>query len=1456
MYGHALDLLNWKRRLPQVPLPPSQRRFARIHIVSRNIFHCQIFFHLRSYLCSFRLCGRASAEAMKVHSADTDLPPDKSHGYLRKLVEAFLVNKANSADYSEAWKAKFSRTPTWCDADMSIQQINRGLATGNRVALYARSFFQKGLFKIGCFVQRWAWTTIIISLILYTLCCGGLRNVIIETDIVKLWVSQGGRLNEELNFLSRVQHESQRVHKREAPIQPVNGGNHSRPPPRLPHARRGPELPKENGLGGGFQVVIQTPTQDGENALTRDGLLKHVDLMQEISQYTVQLHGENWTLSDICFKPPGPGFTDGPLAKLMSTLLDKIIPCIWITPIDCFWEGSKPLGPNPPLVLGEEISAFVASLPKGNITWKNLDPTAVMSEVGALFDLGPIGNFFERAGIGSAYLDRPCIEPLDPECPPQAPNHFDRCAALTKFYDWNNGLPMSDKVILKEKELPKEGNTPDIAESFLSDFIGIGKRKKRQADQSGQGATTSGSKNETKKSDDYYAYQDENDYDTSNITEKKKEARNIPCLQYGESLLLWMQENRDRWGEFLTEKEFPVYPNYGEVMTGGCKGFGKNIMRWPEDLIIGGVKREGAQLASAEALQSVFLVASPFDVFIRYKEPKPEVKPLLDTASWSPGKAEQVIVAWQRNFTVALYNHKANLEVEGTRVFHPLASTSIADMLEEFSQFNYLIIVLGYGLMIIYAAWTQLRWKGRWLAVNSNVALSFAGVFLVTYSSICGLGLATSMGINFNAATTQIVPFLSLGLGIDDMFLLLHNYDELVHTVHHQEMGILLKETGMSIMVTSINNILAFVSGYVLPIPALRSFCSQTAVLLLFNLLSLMFIFPAFIGLDLRRRRAGKRDLCYCCSPSTAEGIDGPASELGREASERSLPSKVDSSAELTHGFDNNKSTEFVRDDPWYTIGGFLNLYYIPALKMRSVKLVVIVFSIAAFIFGLFGMYSSTLGLELSDVLPENTAPAAFLRAREKYFSFYPMYAVLRGQTIDIPQQQEQIEDYRRAIAKSEFVIKVDGRPSEEYWMSLFRIWLRSLDKSLEKEIAAETIDMSTGNALKGKKPAPEALIAARLACSFGSTFNCTHRLGKIRFVDEKGFIRPDGFYNYLTAWYNVDNMMYYVSQASFFPVPPSWAYSPAPVAVPPAQKLLYSQIPFYLTNLVNTPVIVRMIEGIRGTCEEFTSEGLDNFPQGLAFTFWEQYLSLRINLFFAIVIIAFAVFAVISLLMFNPWAAAMVMVIVVTTTVELGGFMGLVGIKMNPISAVTLITAVGIAVEFTAHVVLSFITSLGTVDERLQSCLEHMFVPVFHGAISTLLGIVMLVFSQFDFVIKYFFVVMSVLVLIGIFNGLCLLPVLLTIIGPESELKPKNGSNRLPPPPPLEGSRSSSLYKEIISRPDEGELRHRSNRGSPLEVEMRNRSAGEEPSPREHNFHDSLSTINEEAEVSRTMRL
>jgi hypothetical protein len=55
-----------------------------------------------------------------------------------------------------------------------------------------------------------------------------------------------------------------------------------------------------------------------------------------------------------------------------------------------------------------------------------------------------------------------------------------------------------------------------------------------------------------------------------------------------------------------------------------------------------------------------------------------------------------------------------------------------------------------------------------------------------------------------------------------------------------------------------------------------------------------------------------------------------------------------------------------------------------------------------------------------------------------------------------------------------------------------------------------------------------------------------------------------------------------------------------------------------------------------------------------------------------------------------------------------------------------------------------------------------------------------MLAFSEFEFIVIYFFVVMSALIIIGMINGLALFPVLLSLIGPPCEITPVNGGNRL----------------------------------------------------------------------------
>ncbi|TMS35883.1 hypothetical protein L596_003176 [Steinernema carpocapsae] len=279
----------------------------------------------------------------------------------------------------------------------------------------------------------------------------------------------------------------------------------------------------------------------------------------------------------------------------------------------------------------------------------------------------------------------------------------------------------------------------------------------------------------------------------------------------------------------------------------------------------------------------------------------------------------------------------------------------------------------------------------------------------------------------------------------------------------------------------------------------------------------------------------------------------------------------------------------------------------------------------------------------------------------------------------------------------------------------------------------------------------PEVQIAYSLLCSVGMNYTC-ETAGERRLIDTTGTINVAGFYNYLHAWHEYETMMYSVSQATFFPVPRKLRQgneSKYLYFVPPTKKVVYSQIPFYLSGLTDTPVIVEMIKEIRAVCEKYHEMGVDSFPHGIAFTFWEQYLHLHYNLIKAIGVIALAVFCVISVLLFNPWAASCIMFILVLMTIELAGFLGFVGIKLNPVSAVTLITAVGIGVEFTAHVVFAFLTSLGDRNDRMATAIDRVFVPVIHGALSTLLGIVMLAFSEFEFVVKYFFVVMFALIII-----------------------------------------------------------------------------------------------------------
>jgi patched 1 protein len=117
--------------------------------------------------------------------------------------------------------------------------------------------------------------------------------------------------------------------------------------------------------------------------------------------------------------------------------------------------------------------------------------------------------------------------------------------------------------------------------------------------------------------------------------------------------------------------------------------------------------------------------------------------------------------------------------------------------------------------------------------------------------------------------------------------------------------------------------------------------------------------------------------------------------------------------------------------------------------------------------------------------------------------------------------------------------------------------------------------------------------------------------------------------------------------------------------------------------------MIVLPLQEVRGICDSFAVQGLPNYPRGVPFTFWEQYVNLRFYLGLSLGCVFVAVFLVLTVVLLSPWTAVIVVTVLGLMTVQLFGVMGMIGIKLSAVPAVVLIMSVGIGVEFTVHIAL-----------------------------------------------------------------------------------------------------------------------------------------------------------------------
>uniref|UniRef100_A0A3Q4HDH2 Patched 2 n=1 Tax=Neolamprologus brichardi TaxID=32507 RepID=A0A3Q4HDH2_NEOBR len=1066
------------------------------------------------------------------------------------------------------------------------------LLSSQKAPLWIRARFQAFLFSLGCYIQRHCGKVLFIGLLVFGALSVGLRVAAIETNIEQLWVEAGSRVSTELRYTREKQGEESVFTS---------------------------------------QMLIQTPKEEGTNILTQEALLVHMEAALSASKVQVSLFGKSWDLNKICYKSGVPIIEN----VMIERMIDKLFPCMIITPLDCFWEGAKLQGG----------SAYLPGMQ--DIQWMNLDPVKLMEELSQFTSLEGFKEMLDKAQVGHAYMNRPCLDPLDPDCPLSAPN-----------------------------------KDPDIAGR----------------------------------------------------------------------------------------------------LQGGCHGFSRKFMHWQEELILGGrVKNSQDALLSAEALQTMFLLMSPKQLYEHFKDDYE-----IHDINWNEDKATAILESWQRKFVEVVHQ---SIPANSSQSIHAFSTTTLNDIMKSFSDVSVIRVAGGYLLMLAYACVTMLRWD----CAKSQGAVGLAGVLLVALSVAAGLGLCSLLGLSFNAATTQVLPFLALGIGVDDMFLLAHSFTETESNIPFKERtGDCLRRTGTSVALTSINNMIAFFMAALVPIPALRAFSLQAAIVVVFNFAMVLLIFPAILSLDLHRREDKRLDiLCCLYSPCSDRVIHLSPQELSDAGEHTQITTTVQaftqcdaagqhivtilpptsqistnpygsqlftptssSTRDLLAQVEDSRSGKKCVPLPFlhWNLSNFAREKYAPLLLKPKSKAAVVVLFLCLLGLSLYGTTMVHDGLYLTDIVPRDTKEYDFIDAQFKYFSFYNMYLVTMD-GFDYARSQRLLIQLHNAFNSVRYVVRDSDNKLPRMWLHYFQDWLRGLQAAFDADWQAGRITADSY-----RNGTEDGALAYKLLIQTGSKkepFNYS-QLTSRRLVDVEGLIPPEVFYIYLTVWVSNDPLGYAASQANFYPHPREWIHDKYDTTgenlrIPAAEPLEFAQFPFYLNGLRQASDFVEAIESVRTICDEFGRKGVFNYPNGYPFLFWEQYIGLRHWFLLSISVVLACTFLVCAILLLNPWTAGIIVFILAMMTVELFGIMGLIGIKLSAIPVVILIASVGIGVEFTVHIAL--------FTPKLTSHVSPSF--------------------------RYFFAVLAILTVLGMLNGLVLLPVLLSMMGPPAEVTPVDNASCLPSPSP-----------------------------------------------------------------------
>lgn len=448
--------------------------------------------------------------------------------------------------------------------------------------------------------------------------------------------------------------------------------------------------------------------------------------------------------------------------------------------------------------------------------------------------------------------------------------------------------------------------------------------------------------------------------------------------------------------------------------------------------------------------------------------------------------------------------------ISKSQEIYAFSSTIFDDIFSKYSNPDTIALCAYVVATLVYGIIVSMRWKDP---IQGQSAVVVAGIALIGTSTAAGLGLCALLGRAFNAGTTQVVPFLSVGLGVDHIFVLANAYGE---SKSNEPLKDIMKKAGPIVLLNAFTTILAFFAAAMIPIPALKVFCIQSAIVMCFNLAASMLVFPAMISLDLRRRKSGRTDVFCCFLPPW-----------------KRPQNMANGNNNYMHGSERGLIAKYAeKSASCFSLSTFAYQHYASFVMQSSVKFFGTLTFMGLMGFALFNVPKLRDGLDLYDLVPKNTLEHKFLRVQSGMFSFYSMFAVTQGD-FEYPTNQKLLYEYHDAFVRVPQVIKNDNGGLPDFWLSLFRDWLDNLQNAFDREFREGKITQETWT----KNASTNAILGYKLLVQTGHVDNPIDKslIKTNRLVDSEGIINPKAFYNYLTAWASNDVFPYSASQVNYY---------------------------------------------------------------------------------------------------------------------------------------------------------------------------------------------------------------------------------------------------------------------------------------------------------------------------------